>query len=277
MTRSLVVATVALVAGLAAPKPNPVAPDPKTPRPIAAVDTVWIEDMTWMEIRDAMKDGKDTVIIATGGIEQNGPYLVTAKHRYVLKDTAEAIARKLGNALIAPIVDFVPEGDIDPPTVHMKYPGSISLTEETYQALVTDIVRSFTTHGFRHIGLIGDSGGNQEGLKAVAEKLNARWKGKGSRVEYIPEYYNYGDVAKWLEQNGIEQVPEGIHDDFGITAVMMTVDPNSVRFKQRRKAGKDSINGIKLHRRKTVEWGKRLVEFRADVAVSAIERARGEK
>src|SRR5262245_7625266 len=174
MFRALVLA-MPIVLALAA-LPDPVVPDPNSKRPIDAVDSVFVEDLTWMEIRDAMKQGVDTVIVATGGIEQNGPYIVTGKHNYVLRGTTGAIARKLGKTLVAPIVAFVPEGDIDPPTSHMKYPGTISLSEETFQKLLTDICASFKTHGFKRIILIGDSGGNQAGMKAVAEKLGAAWK-----------------------------------------------------------------------------------------------------
>ena len=110
MTRASLFGFLAVVFGsLFAAKRDPVNPDPNGKNPIPAVNTVFIEDMTWMEVRDAMKGGKDTVIIATGGIEQNGPYLVTGKHNVVLKGTTEAIARKLGNALVAPIIAFVPE------------------------------------------------------------------------------------------------------------------------------------------------------------------------
>src|SRR5581483_747644 len=97
-----------------------------------------------------------------GGVEQNGPYLVTGKHNVILRATTEAIARKLGDALVAPIVPFVPEGDIDPPSLHMKYPGSISVTEATFESLLTEICASLRVHGFRRILLIGDSGGNQD-------------------------------------------------------------------------------------------------------------------
>src|SRR4029077_10437485 len=152
-------------------------PDPNSMRPIGAVDSVFIEELTWMEIRDAMKNGKTTVVIPTGGVEQNGPYLATGKHNYILRATSEAIARKLGNALVAPIVGFVPEGDIEPASSHMKYPGTISLTEGTYHKLLVDICASFRAHGFAHIVLIGDSGGNQEGMKSVAAELNAKWSG----------------------------------------------------------------------------------------------------
>ncbi|HKA07357.1 MAG TPA: creatininase family protein, partial [Gemmataceae bacterium] len=95
-------------------------PPPDAKRPIEALDSVFIEELTWMEVRDALKAGKTTVLIPTGGVEQNGPYLATGKHNYVLRATTEVIARKLGNTLVAPTVAFVPEGDIDPPTSHMK-------------------------------------------------------------------------------------------------------------------------------------------------------------
>src|SRR5436190_8879943 len=230
MTRLCGLLLVLLAAGLPSAQSNPLSPDPNTRRLVGAVDTVFVEEMTWMEVRDALRAGKTTVIVPTGGVEQNGPYLATGKHNYVLRATTEAIARKLGDALVAPIVGFVPEGDIDPPTSHMKYPGTISLTEDTYQRLLTDICACFRTHGFARIVMIGDSGGNQKGMKEVADKLDAKWAGGKTRVHFIPEYYDYPGVTKWLAGQGIKQVSEGIHDDFAITAIMMTVDPTTVRF-----------------------------------------------
>lgn len=274
MSRTLAPSVVVLAAGFLLAQPSAMNPDPKTPRPIEALNSVWIEELTWMEVRDAMKAGKTTVLVPTGGVEQNGPYLATGKHNYVLRATCEAIARKLDNALVAPIVPFVPEGDIDPPTSHMKYPGTISLTEDTYERLLTDICACFRTHGFAHVVLIGDSGGNQKGMKAVAERLNAKWADGKTRVHFIPEYYDYPGVTKWLAGQGIKQISEGIHDDFGITAIMMTVDPTTVRFKQRVAAKKASINGVPLEpAEKTIDWGKKLVDFRADVTVKAIRKA----
>lgn len=249
-------------------------PDPKTPRPIEAVDSVWVEDLTWMEVRDAMQAGKTTVIIPTGGVEQNGPYLTTGKHDVILRGTGEAIARKLGDALVAPIVPFVPEGDIDPPTSHMKYPGTISLTEETYERLLIDICASFRTHGFTKIVLIGDSGGNQKGMKNVAEQLNKKWAGGKTRVYFIPEYYDYAGLNKWIATQGVKQVSEGIHDDFVITAQMMAIDPNTVRFKQRVAAKKASINGVPLEpAEKTIEWGKKIIDYRAETTIKALKQA----
>jgi creatinine amidohydrolase len=243
-------------------------------RPIAALDSVFVEELTWMEVRDALKAGKTTIIIPTGGVEQNGPYLATGKHNYILRATTESIARKLGNALVAPIVPFVPEGDIDPPTSHMKYPGTISLTEETYQLLLTDICASFKTHGFEHIVMIGDSGGNQDGMKAVAGKLNKKWDGGKTRVHFIPEYYDYPGVTKWLKSQGVVQKNEGLHDDFATTAIMMTVDPTTVRMKQRIAADKFRINGVDLApAEKTIEMGRKIVDMRAEATVKAIRKS----
>jgi creatinine amidohydrolase/Fe(II)-dependent formamide hydrolase-like protein len=265
---------VVLAAGLLAAQPSPLNPGLHVPRPIEAMDTVFIEEMTWMEVRDALESGKKTAIVATGGVEQNGPYLATGKHNVVLRATTEAIARKLGDALVAPIVAFVPEGDIDPPTGHMKYPGTFSLSEDTYQRLLTEICGCLRTHGFRHVILIGDSGGNQDGMKQVAARLTTQWKDRPTGVHFIREYYDYPGVARWLEQQGVKQKDEGLHDDFAMTAQMMAVDPTTVRMKQRLAAGKFRINGVELApAEKTIAWGRKIIDFRADATVQAIRKA----
>jgi creatinine amidohydrolase len=257
--------------------PGATSPDPNMPRPIAAYDSVFIEELTWLEIRDALHAGKTTAIIATGGVEMNGPYLATGKHNYILRATTEAIARKLGNALVAPIVPFVPEGEIEPPGGHMRYPGTISVTQETYKRLLADIATSLRAHGFKQIVLIGDSGGNQSGLKEVATELTVKWADGKTAIRYIPEYYDYPGLSKWLAAQGIREVDEGHHDDYGITSQMMTVDANTVRMKQRIAKGKFSINSVPLApARKTIEMGKKAVEYRAEITVAAIKKAFGQ-
>ncbi len=254
--------------------PSPMTPDPLTPRVLEAYNTVFLEEMTWMEVRDALKAGKTTVIVATGGIEQNGPYLALGKHNFILRATTEAIARKLGNALVAPIVAFVPEGEIQPPTGHMLYPGTISLSQKTFQLLLADIASSLKTHGFRHIIFIGDSGGNQSGMKATADSLARHWDPKVSAVHFIPEYYSMLPDAKWLAQRGIVEKDEGFHDSYDITATIMTVNPEMVRMNERIKAGKFSINGVNLAPAdKTIRIGQEVVAWRAEKTAEAIRKA----
>jgi creatinine amidohydrolase/Fe(II)-dependent formamide hydrolase-like protein len=246
----------------------------KGPRPIETMDTVWIEEMTFFEVRDALKSGKaTTALILTGGIEQNGPYLATGKHNYVLRGIGEAIARKLGNALIAPIVTLEPGNPNN-----VEEPGSVFLSEETYRAVLTDMANSLRTQGFKHVLMMGDSGSNQDGMKAVADKLTAAWRGNGATVHFIPEYYNNADTRKFVQSQGIPEKlnSDNIHDEYFITAEMMAVDPRSVRLDQRIKANKATINGVSiLPKEKTIEMGKKIIDFRANATVAAIRKALG--
>jgi creatinine amidohydrolase len=247
---------------------------PDAPNPLPAPNTVWLEEMTWMDVRDALKAGKTTVIIPTGGMEPNGPWLVTGKHNYVLQANCEAIARKLGNALCAPIIKLVPEGRIEPQSSHMASPGTISLRQETYRAMLTDVVHSLKMHGFKTILLIGDSGGNQPGQRAVADSLTAIWKGEPI-VAHIQEYYDYAGVGRHMESKGMKEgASENLHDDPVITLNMFITDPNSVRYDQRVKAGKATINGVSVaDRAKNLEWAKEIVAFRTAITVDAINKA----
>jgi creatinine amidohydrolase/Fe(II)-dependent formamide hydrolase-like protein len=245
------------------------------PRPIEALDSVFLEELTWLEVRDALRSGKTTAIIATGGVEQNGPYLATGKHNYVLRAVTEAIARKLGDALVAPIVAFVPEGDIEPPSSHMRYPGTISLRADTFKRLLTDVATSLRVHGFRHIILIGDSAGNQDGMREVTDELSRAWGRGGPAIHYIAEYYDNARVARWLQSQGIREVDEGLHDNLQYTAQMMVVDPTTVRMRERIAVGKFSINGVNLApAAETIALGKRLVEYQASLTAEATRRAR---
>ncbi|MEM6709678.1 MAG: creatininase family protein [Pseudomonadota bacterium] len=248
------------------------------PRPIDAVDTPWLEDMTWLEVRDAIAAGKTTVIVPTGGIEENGPFLATGKHNVILEATCPVIARQLGNALCAPVVAFVPEGDIDPPTGAMRYPGSISLSDATYEALLTDICRSLRQAGFQDIVLIGDSGGNQRGMKNVADALNTVWAKEPTRAHFIRAYYSPGWEATeqyTAETLGVRETrSDGYHDDIWVTAMMMVIDPGQVRHAQRLDKGLASINGVSIEDvEATVALGKKMIEFRAGLTAEAIRES----
>lgn len=242
-------------------------------RPIEALNSIWIEELTWMEVRDLLQTGTNTAIISTGGIEQNGPYVATGKHNYVLEGTCEGIALKLGNALCAPIMKLVPEGDIDEPSGHMRYSGTISLRQETFEAVLEDVASSLEAHGFEHIVFIGDSGGNQRGMENVARTLNERWH--KAHAHFIPEYYQYGGSEFLESELGIVQTEnDGIHDSFGITSLMMVIDPTVVRYTQRVDAGLAKINGVPIApKEETIEVGKKLMAFRVNLTVDKIHES----
>jgi creatinine amidohydrolase/Fe(II)-dependent formamide hydrolase-like protein len=244
-------------------------------RPIPALNTIWIEEMTWLEIRDALAEGTRTAIVSTGGIEQNGPYVAMGKHNYVLQGMCERIARRLGDALCTPIIKLVPEGDIDPPTIHMPYTGTLTVRETTFEAMLEDVGRSLNQHGFDWIVYIGDSGGNQPGMEHVASRLNAEWGTK--KALYIPEFYDNAGVQRHMEETfDIHEESEGWHDTFWLTAMQAAVDPETVRYEQRVQAGRASINGVSLvPLGRTIAIGEELMRWRTEHTVAAIRAAKG--
>ena len=247
-------------------------------RPIDAGKSLWTDELTWMEIRDLIASGYTQVVVPTGGIEQNGPFLSTGKHNVILEAACPEIAKKLGNTLCAPIIKFVPEGSIEPPSGAMRFPGSISLRAETYRMLLDDIASSLKQTGFKNIIFIGDSGGNQTGMEIVAKKLNQRWSGSGVLAHYIPDYYNpgWGEIERFTEEvlGVTETSNDGHHDDIWVTAMMMVTDPEQVRYQQRIDAGLASINGVEITPiDKTIELGRKMQEFRAEFTATAIRKA----
>ena len=61
------------------------------------IRSVWIDDFTWQEVRDAIAGGKRTAIIYTGSSEQNGPHMVIGKHNFIAHYAAQRIAEELGD------------------------------------------------------------------------------------------------------------------------------------------------------------------------------------
>ena len=239
-------------------------------RPIPALNTIWIEEMTWIEIRDALAEGKRTAIVPTGGIEQNGPYVAMGKHNYVLEGMYDRVARMLGDALCAPIIKLVPEGGINPPTGHMRYSGTLSIRQETFEAILEDVGRSLHQHGFEWIVFIGDSGGNQTGMQNAANLLNEEWGTE--KVLFIPEFYDNEGVQRHMEDTfGIFEESEGWHDNYWLSAMQVAVDPETVRYEERVQSGRASINGVSLvPLGRTIAVGEELMRWRTDQTVAAI-------
>ncbi|MGE5337706.1 MAG: creatininase family protein [Gemmatimonadota bacterium] len=193
--------------------------------------TVLLEELTWTELRDAIAAGKSTIIMPIGGTEQNGPAMVLGKHNVRVKLLSEKIARALGNALVAPVLPYVAEGNIDPPTAHMRFAGTITVPEPIFEKVVESAARSFRHHGFRDIVLLGDHGGYQKSLRAVAARLNREWAASGARVHAVPEYYHATETAypQLLKQRGFSAEEIGTHAGLADTSLALAIDPHLVR------------------------------------------------
>jgi creatinine amidohydrolase/Fe(II)-dependent formamide hydrolase-like protein len=237
-----------------------------------APDTVFIEELTWTEVRDAIKAGRTTVILPTGGTEQNGPHMVLGKHNFIIRYTAEQIARRLGNALVAPVVAYVPEGNLDPPSGHMRYPGAITLPNEYFMKLLEFAARSFRVNGFRDIVLIGDSGGNQNGMKAVAEMLNREWAGSGVRLHFVPEYYSGTGYREWLIEQGEKADDIGSHAGITDTSQLMAIHPQHVRKDTLADRGGFEGSGVSGNpTRASVAYGKKGLELKIETTVRRLK------
>ena len=243
---------------------------PSTPRP----QSVFLEDLTWMEARDAIAAGKTTIIIPTGGTEQNGPHMALGKHNYLVTYKAGEIAKQLGNALVAPTVAYVPEGDIDPPTGHMRFAGTITLPQEVFGKLLEYAARSFKQHGFLDIALVGDSGGNQAGQKAVADALNAEWATTRVRVHHVSAYYP-GRGDDYVVSQGVSAEDAGSHAGTHDTSSLMYLNPSMLRFDRMGpgKAG-DGQGHVGNPAKATALFGKRILEMQIEDAARQIQDLR---
>lgn len=200
----------------------------------AAPNSVYLDELTWTEARDALQAGKTTLIIPIGGTEQSGPHIALGKHNFRAKVLAGRIAEKLGNALVAPVVAYVPEGHIAPPAGHMRFTGTISIPEDAFVALLAGAGRSMKQHGFLDVVYIGDHGGYQNLLKGVAQQLNHEWVATKTRAHYVPAYYRSADAAfaQALRARGFATEQIGSHAGLADTSLMMAIDPGRVRENQ---------------------------------------------
>jgi creatinine amidohydrolase/Fe(II)-dependent formamide hydrolase-like protein len=140
-------------------------------------------------VQQAIQGGKTNAIIYIGSTEQNGPHMAIGKHNFIARWAAGAIAIKLGDALVYPTLPFAPTGDAVKRTAHMRFPGSVTLTPQTYRAVVHDVALSAADAGFRNIFIMGDHGDGQDVLGAVSRDLDSQWRPKGVRVFYVPDLY----------------------------------------------------------------------------------------
>lgn len=231
---------------------------------------VEIERMTWVEVRDAIAAGATTVIIPTGGTEQNGAHMVLGKHNFIVAEAARRIARELGDALVAPVLAYVPEGDVEARDGHMAYAGTISLSEEPFKSVLEAAARSFKAHGFKTIVFLGDSGGNQEPQAELAGVLSSAWSSEGARVVNAGAYYGDNGGVAMLEAEGESAEAIGTHAGIRDTSELMAVFPAGVRL-EGAKPDQDGATGDPS--RASAERGEKLLALKVSAAVAEIKAA----
>lgn len=197
----------------------------------AAPSSVYLEDLTWTELRDRIAAGATTAIIPIGGTEQSGPAIALGKHNVRVRILAGQIAAALGNAIVAPVVAYVPEGSISPPSGHMAFPGTLTVTDAAFESVLDSAAESLRHAGFTTIVFIGDHGGYQADESAVAKKLNAAWAGSHAAAFADLGYYKVTETAyvEALRKAGIGADEIGTHAALADTSLMLATDPALVR------------------------------------------------
>ena len=246
-------------------------------RSVAASDRTspFIEDLTWIELRDAVGGGAVVALVPTGGSEQNGPHMAIGKHNRIVRHCAGEAARRLGNALVAPVLAYVPEGSFDPPSGNLALPGTLGLSEESFAAVLRDIARSLALAGFKLVCFLGDHGQSQQPQQAVAAALTRAWHGNGVRVVSLDRYYAANGQEAWLKAQGFTAAEIGQHAGLLDTAELMAAAPDAVRTDllspARWPSGATGVDGNPA--RATATLGARLLELKIATAVEEVHAA----
>lgn len=234
--------------------------------------SVYLQDLSSSDVRAALREGRRTIIIPVGGVEQNGPHMALGKHDFRVHALAGRIAAELGNALVAPVVAYVPEGRVTPPTEHMRFAGTISVSEAAFKAVIDGAARSLAQHGFTDIVILGDSGNYQGALKAVADALNRDWQRGPARAHFIGDYYLAAQAPfhQRLRERGVSDAQIGTHAGAADTALMLAVDPSKV-WPDRAAAMAEGVSGDP--RRASAALGLLGTELIVQRSVAAIRQA----
>jgi len=239
--------------------------------------SVFIEDLTSPELAAAIRSGKTTILVPIGGTEQNGPHMALGKHNVRARALAQRIAQELGDALVAPVIAYVPEGSVNPPTGHMRYPGTITVPSDVYRKVLESAARSLRLAGFRDIVFLGDSGDYQKDNQAVALELDREWLATKVRVHAIAEYYRAATDGYWrtLKGRGYADAEIGPHAGLADTSLMLAIDPRLVRADKLGPApGQTALAGVTGDpRRATAELGQVGVDAIVTQSVAAIRAA----
>ena len=239
--------------------------------------SVFIEELTTQEVSAAMKAGKTTVLVPIGGTEQNGPHMAIGKHNIRAKALAGKIATSLGTALVAPVLSYTPEGNIDPPTEHMGFAGTISISEDTFKNILLGAARSFAKHGFTDVVLLGDSGNYQKALAAVAAQFSREAGKRNVRLHYIADYYRSTQNAyvDALKAKGLRSAEIGTHAGSADTSLLMAIDSTMVRPERFAEAARDGWASGTLGdpRASNAANGQMGVDAVVKITVNAIKKA----
>jgi creatinine amidohydrolase len=243
----------------------------------AQTRSVWIDDLTWPEVRDAIAAGKNTAIVFVGSSEQNGPHMVIGKHNFIARYCAQRIAEELGDALVYPVLPFAITGDAAAKTAHMRFPGSVTLSPDAFSGVVRGVAQSALAAGFKLVALMGDHGGGQEEMARVAQALSALSKASGARVLYVGDLYSKADTQfdEAMAKRGITS--KELHAGISDTSAIMFLDADKWIRKDQIAAASEQTGVQGTPGLASAELGKLYLDMKVTAAVNQIRAFRAGK
>jgi creatinine amidohydrolase/Fe(II)-dependent formamide hydrolase-like protein len=192
---------------------------------------VMLEEMTTSELEARIHAGATTLLVPIGGVEQSGPDIALGKHDARARILAEKIARVLGNAVVAPVVSYVPEGSVEHPAGHMRFAGTISIPIDAFEATLEGAAESLHLHGIREVVFLGDHGGYQKELHQAASVLSKRWAADGAKAVALDAYYRAAavDFPRYLKAQGYSDAEIGTHAGLADASLTLALEPELVR------------------------------------------------
>jgi creatinine amidohydrolase len=240
-----------------------------------------LEKLTWPEVRSEIDGGRDTIVVAFGAVEQHGHHLPLGTDAFFGDELSLALAERL-DAFRAPTVR------VGCSRHHLAFPGTMSIEEETFQALVGDIVRGWAGHGFKRIVMLPTHGGNFAPMAGALEKLEPI---EGVRIVAITDLGLLVQATLGLgAELGVPAEEGGIHGGEWETSMMLELRPELVKmdravagytgdfqsgFERFLGEGVQAISGTGVFgdpSHASAEHGRRYVDRLIDLAAELVER-----
>lgn len=236
-----------------------------------AASSLQLESLTWFELDEKIRHGYTAVILPSGGTEQSGPHMVLGKHNIVIRKSADLIARRLGNTLVAPALPIVPEGAMDDPRGNFAFPGTLGLSDETFEQVLREVVLSLVKAGFKTVLLLGDHGQSQAGQARVAEHLSSSLQASGVRIVHVSAYYDPQRDDQLLLDQGFHREHLGDHGGIADTALLLAADAAAVRRSRLKSWPENKPSGASGQPAlATIRVGRQLMQQRVEAAVKQI-------
>jgi creatinine amidohydrolase len=185
-------------------------------------------EMSWVEVERAAQEGR-IVVLPLGSIEQHGPMLPVGCDQFLAHSLALEGARRARDRYRVPVV-VLPTLPYGRATQHMDFPGTVSLSLDTYLKLLEDIARSAIRAGFRKIACISGHGGNIAPATEALRDLSGRLRSEG--IEGVRFYMADGHTCFRREGEIYAQLKQGqlnFHADAWETSFYMLHRPDLIK------------------------------------------------